>query len=39
MDELREAHLGVPRRRRRGPTVGERLQKAYLAVVARKSKA
>ena len=39
MDELREAHLGAPRRRKSGPTVGERLQKAYLAVVARKSKA
>jgi DNA-binding HxlR family transcriptional regulator len=35
MEELRETHLGV-RRRRKGPTVAERLQKAYAAVVARR---
>ena len=34
MDELREAHLGI-KRRRKGARVGERLQKAYQAVVAR----
>jgi DNA-binding HxlR family transcriptional regulator len=37
MDELREAHLGVPRggpARRKRPTVTERLQAAYEAVVA-----
>ncbi|MGO4716317.1 winged helix-turn-helix transcriptional regulator [Bradyrhizobium sp. 2TAF24] len=34
MDELRETHLGI-KRRKSGPTVGERLQKAYLEVVAR----
>jgi DNA-binding HxlR family transcriptional regulator len=34
MDELRETHLGLPRRRRKGPTVAERLQRAYEAVVA-----
>jgi DNA-binding HxlR family transcriptional regulator len=36
MDELRETHLGVPRRRRpKGAvSVGERLQRAYEAVVA-----
>jgi len=31
MDELRAAHLGLPQPAR-GPTVGERLQKAYEAV-------
>jgi DNA-binding HxlR family transcriptional regulator len=38
MDELRETHLGVRRRRRRKPgaTVGERLQAAYEAVVAKR---
>jgi DNA-binding HxlR family transcriptional regulator len=36
MDELRETHLGV-RRRRKGARVGERLQKAYEAVVARRT--
>ena len=36
MDELRETHLGVRRRRRPGPSVGERLQAAYEKVVARK---
>ena len=29
MDELRESHLGVKRRKRTGPSVGERLQAAY----------
>jgi DNA-binding HxlR family transcriptional regulator len=37
MDELRETHLGVPRRKRKGPTVAERLQRAYAAVVARRT--
>ncbi len=38
MDELRETHLGVPRRRRRKPgaSIGERLQTAYEAVVAKR---
>jgi DNA-binding HxlR family transcriptional regulator len=35
MDELRETHLGVKRRRKSGPSVGERLQAAYERVVAR----
>jgi DNA-binding HxlR family transcriptional regulator len=38
MDELREMHLGVKRRRKAGPSVGERLQKAYERVVAKKRK-
>jgi len=38
MDELREAHLGVKRRKQAGLSVGERLQKAYEKVVARKGK-
>jgi DNA-binding HxlR family transcriptional regulator len=38
MDELREVHLGVKRRRKSGPSVGARLQKAYQKVVARKMK-
>jgi DNA-binding HxlR family transcriptional regulator len=38
MDELRETHLGVKRRKKAGPSVGERLQKAYERVVARKGK-
>jgi hypothetical protein len=38
MDELRETHLGVKRRKRTGLSVGERLQKAYEKVVARKGK-
>jgi DNA-binding HxlR family transcriptional regulator len=38
MDELRERHLGVVRRRKAGPSVGERLQAAYEKVVARKKK-
>ncbi len=39
MDELREIHLGVARRRKAGPTVSERLRNAYEAVVARQAKA
>ena len=35
MEELRETHLGV-KRRRKGPRVAERLQKAYEAVVAKR---
>ena len=35
MQELRETHLGV-KRRRKGPTVSERLRKAYESVVARR---
>jgi DNA-binding HxlR family transcriptional regulator len=38
MDELREIHLGVKRRRKAGSSVGERLQKAYERVAARKGK-
>ena len=38
MDELRETHLGVKRRRKVGPNVGERLQAAYQRVMARKGK-
>src|SRR4051812_19763126 len=33
MDELRESHLGAKRRKRAGPSVGERLQAAYESVV------
>lgn len=36
MDELRETHLGAPKRRRNGPSVAEKLRAAYQAVVARK---
>jgi DNA-binding HxlR family transcriptional regulator len=39
MDELRETHLGVRRRRRTGARVGERLQKAYEMAVKRKKTA
>jgi DNA-binding HxlR family transcriptional regulator len=35
MDELREAHLGAPRRQRSGPSVGARLAAAYQAIMAR----
>src|ERR1700732_5295456 len=38
MDELREIHLGAKRRRKAGPSVGERLQKAYEKVMAKKAK-
>jgi hypothetical protein len=36
MDELRELHLGIKPRRKRGPGVGERLQAAYEKVMKRK---
>jgi len=36
MDELRETHLGIKRRKKAGPSVGERLQAAYDRVMARK---
>lgn len=39
MDELRESHLGAKRRKRIGPSVGERLQAAYESVVKRKQSA
>jgi DNA-binding HxlR family transcriptional regulator len=38
MDELRETHLGLPRRKRKGPSVAERLQRAYAEVVAKRAK-
>jgi DNA-binding PadR family transcriptional regulator len=38
MDELRERHLGAKRRRKAGPSVGERLQAAYERMVAKKGK-
>lgn len=38
MDELRAEHLGVPRKRRRGPSVREELQAAYEEVMARKGR-
>jgi len=38
MDELRETHLGVKRRRKTGPSVAERLRGAYEAVVARQQR-
>ena len=38
MDELREVHLGIARRRKAGPTVSQRLREAYEAVVARNEK-
>jgi hypothetical protein len=36
MDELRETHLGVKRRKKKGQSAGERLQAAYESVVNRK---
>lgn len=36
MDELREMHLGLKRRKKSGPSVGEQLQAAYQAVLAKK---
>jgi len=36
MDELRETHLGVKRRRKAGLSPGERLQRAYERVMGRK---
>jgi DNA-binding HxlR family transcriptional regulator len=38
MDELRETHLGVTKRKKAGPSVGARLQAAYERVMARKAK-
>jgi DNA-binding HxlR family transcriptional regulator len=38
MDELRERHLGMKRRKKTGPGVGERLQAAYERVMARTAK-
>lgn len=37
MDELRETHLGVKRRKKAGPTVAEKLRTAYEDVVAKKT--
>jgi len=39
MDELRETHLGIRRKRKAGPTVSERLRRAYEAVVAKRAHA
>ena len=39
MDELREAHLGIKPRKKSGPSVGEKLQWAYNAIVNRKQRA
>ena len=38
MDELRETHLGLKRRKKPGESVGEQLQEAYQRVMARKDK-
>jgi DNA-binding HxlR family transcriptional regulator len=38
MEELREIHLGIRRRRKTGPSVGERLQAAYEKVVGKAGK-
>jgi DNA-binding HxlR family transcriptional regulator len=38
MEELRETHLGIRRRRKKGPGVGERLQAAYERVIAKTGK-
>jgi hypothetical protein len=38
MDELRELHLGVKRKKKSGPSVGEKLQAAYEAVVSKRKK-
>jgi DNA-binding HxlR family transcriptional regulator len=38
MDELREIHLGAKRRKKAGPSVGERLQAAFEKVMAKKGK-
>ena len=38
MEELREVHLGVKRRRKTGRSVAEQLQAAYKAVVARQKR-
>ncbi|HVI89862.1 MAG TPA: helix-turn-helix domain-containing protein [Dongiaceae bacterium] len=39
MDELRVTHLGEKRRKKGGPSVGEQLQAAYEAVVAKRKSA
>jgi DNA-binding HxlR family transcriptional regulator len=36
MEELRETHLGIRRRRKKAPGVGERLQAAYERVIAKR---
>ena len=36
MDELRETHLGAPKKKRKGPSVSEQLQTAYEATVAKR---
>ncbi len=38
MDELRETHLGMKRRKKAGASVGERLQEVYQRVMAKKGK-
>ncbi|MGB3448430.1 MAG: helix-turn-helix domain-containing protein [Xanthobacteraceae bacterium] len=38
IDELRERHLGIKQRLRRGPSVSERLQAAYEDAMMRKTK-
>jgi DNA-binding HxlR family transcriptional regulator len=38
MDELREIHLGLRRRKKPGASVGERLQEAYRRVTAKQSR-
>src|SRR6195256_3499762 len=38
MDELRETHLGGKRRKKSGPSAGQRLQAAYEKVMAKKVK-
>ncbi len=38
MNELREAHLGLKRRRKNGLSVGERLQAAHEAVLRKKKR-
>ena len=39
MEELRETHLGVKRKKKAGASVGEKLQAAYEAVVAKRAPA
>ena len=36
MEDLRESHLGVKKKKKSGPSVGERLQAAYQRVLAKK---
>jgi hypothetical protein len=38
MDELRESHLGIKRRKKAGPSAGERLQAAYESVIAKRAR-